>query len=85
MDLESSFRTWTPDVYETLHGILTNLSEGVDTPLNQLAELLDICFPIFSNVLQNPLPAESDRTKLLARTLLKVSVINVSDIETRDI
>ena len=85
MDLESSFRTWTPDVYETLHNILTSLSEGVDTPFNQLAELLEICFPIFSSVLRNPLPAESDRAKLLARTLLKVSVINTSDIEARGI
>jgi hypothetical protein len=86
MDLESSsFRTWTPDVYETLHNALISLSEGVDMPLNQLAELLEICFPIFSNVLQNPLPAESDRTKLLARTVLKVPVTNVSDIETRGI
>ena len=83
MDLESSFRPWAPEVYETLHKILTHLSEGVDTPLNQLAELLEICFPVFSKVLQNPLPAESDRTKLLASTLLKVPVTNVRNIETR--
>lgn len=68
MDQESSFRTWTPEVYETLHSTLLTLSEGVETPLNQLAELLETCFPIFNNVLQNPVPAESDRTKLLART-----------------
>jgi len=68
MDQESSFRTWTPEVYETLHNTLSTLSEGVEAPLNQLAELLEICFPIFNNVLQNPVPAESDRTKLLART-----------------
>jgi hypothetical protein len=68
MDQESSFRTWTPEVYEILHNTLSTLSEGVEAPLNQLAELLEICFPIFNNVLQNPVPAESDRTKLLART-----------------
>jgi hypothetical protein len=67
MDQQPSFRTWTPEVYETLQNILTTLSEGVEAPLNQLADLLEICFPVFSNVLQNPLPAESDRTKLLAR------------------
>lgn len=67
MDRLSSFRTWTPEVYETLHNILTALSEGVEAPLNQLAELVEICFPIFNDVLKNPVPAEADRTKLQAR------------------
>ena len=70
MDQYPSFRTWTPEVYETLHNTLSTLAEGsIEAPLTQLSELLEICFPIFNNVLQNPLPAETDRTKLLARTL----------------
>jgi hypothetical protein len=67
MDQLPSFRTWTPEVYETLQNTLLSLSEGVEAPLNQLAELLEICFPIFNNIVQNPLPAEADRTRLLAR------------------
>ena len=72
MDQQLSFRTWTPEVYETLHNTLSSLSEGVEAPLNQLAELLEICFPIFNSVLQNPLPAETDRAKLLARNFPRV-------------
>lgn len=67
MTEQPSFRTWTPEVYETLHSTLSSLTEGVEPPLNQLAELLEICFPVFSNVLQTPAPVESDRTKLLSR------------------
>ena len=52
----SPLRTWTPAVYETLQADLT-----------QLAELLDICFPVFHSVLQNPPSSEADRQKLLAR------------------
>jgi len=62
------FRTWTPEVYETLHKSLSHISEGIDAPLNQLSELLDLVFPVFSNVLQNPPPSEADRAKLLAGT-----------------
>ena len=67
MNQQPSLRTWTPEVYETLQNTLSSLSEGVEAPLNQLAELLELCFPIFNNVVQNPPPAEADRTKLLAR------------------
>ena len=66
MTAEPSFRTWTPEVYKALHQSLSTLSEGVEIPLNTLSELLEICFPVFNNVLQNPIPVESDRTKLLA-------------------
>ena len=72
MELQLSLRTWTPEVYETLQNTLSSLSEGVEPPLNQLAELLEICFPIFNNVLQNPRPAETDRTKLLARNFPRI-------------
>jgi hypothetical protein len=51
-----------------LHSTLTNISEGIEAPLNQLSDLVEQCFPIFSSVLQNPLPVEADRTKLVART-----------------
>ena len=67
MSEDHPFRTWTPEVYQSLHTILSQLSDGIEAPLNQLSELLEICFPVFKNVLQNPLPAETDRTKLLAR------------------
>jgi hypothetical protein len=83
MDQESSFRSWTPEVYETLHSTLSNLLEGLDAHLNQLAELLEICFPIFNNVLQNPVPAEADRTKLLARMSYDYHQPNNSNIESR--
>ena len=63
----TSFRTWTPEVYQNLHKSLLQIAEGLDAPLNQLAELLDLTFPVFINLLQNPAPAEADRTKLLAR------------------
>ena len=64
----SPLRTWTPAVYETLQADLTQLAErAVDAPLSQLAELLDICFPVFHSVLQNPPSSEADRQKLLAR------------------
>ena len=66
MTTEPSLRTWTPEVYETLYQTLSTLSQGVEAPLNKLSELLEICFPVFNNVLQNPIPAESDRAKLLA-------------------
>lgn len=74
-DESSSFRTWTPEVYENLHSLLLHVSEGIDAPLNQLAELLEVCFSVFDNVLQNPVPAESDRTKLLAGSLLYISLM----------
>ena len=72
MSVEASFRTWAPEVYKSLHSSLSSLSEGVETPLNQLAELLELCFPVFNNILQNPLPAEADRTKLLAGSPLYI-------------
>lgn len=78
-----SLHTWTPEVYGTLYNILSNLINGVEAPLNQLTELLEICFPVFKNVLQNPAPAESDRTKLQARTSFKLFSTNDSYIETR--
>src|ERR1700735_5214926 len=65
MTAEASFRTWTPEVYESLHATLTQLSEGIEAPINQLAELLEISFPVFNTVLQNPAPSETDRAKLL--------------------
>ena len=77
MDQQLSFRTWTPEVYETLHNTLSSLSEGVEAPLNQLAELLEICFPIFNNVISNPSPAEADRTELLARTVLMCLLLSL--------
>lgn len=67
MSAEPSFRPWAPEVYETIHNSLSQVSEGVAAPLNQIAELLEICFSVFNNVLQNPTPSEADRTKLLAR------------------
>jgi hypothetical protein len=67
MSVEQTFRTWTPEVYETLHNTLIQISEGAAPPLNQLAELLEICFPVFQNVLEIPPPSEVDRTKLLSR------------------
>jgi nuclear pore complex protein Nup205 len=63
----SPLRTWTPAVYETLQSSLAQLEDGVEAPLSQLAELLDICFPVFQTVLHNPPPSEADRQKLLAR------------------
>jgi hypothetical protein len=69
MTTDQSFRTWTPEVYETLHNTLTQISEGAAVPLNQLAELLETCFPVFQNVLEIPSPSEADRNKLLSRTL----------------
>jgi hypothetical protein len=63
----SPLKTWSPAVYETLQTSLAQLEEGVDAPLSQLAELLDIAFPVFQNVLQSPPPSEADRQKLLAR------------------
>jgi hypothetical protein len=74
MATDPSFRTWTPEVYETLHTTLVRLSEGIETPLNQLSDLLDSCFPIFNNVLQNPAPSEDDRKKLCAGMLYLVWV-----------
>jgi hypothetical protein len=65
--MAENFRTWTPEIYETLHKLLLHLSQGIEAPLNQLAELLELVFPVFSSVLRNPLPSEEDRTKLLAR------------------
>ena len=70
MSAEDPFKTWTPEVYEKLHTSLTHISEGVEVPINQLAELLETCFPVFSNVLQNPAPAEEDRKKLQNRKYL---------------
>jgi hypothetical protein len=63
----SPLKTWSPVVYETLQTSLAQLEEGVDAPLSQLAELLDIAFPVFQNVLHSPPPSEADRQKLLAR------------------
>jgi len=65
-------RTWTPEVYETLHKSLVHISEGVEGPLDQIAELLDLVFPVFNDVLQNPPPSEADRTKLLAGKLINL-------------
>ena len=66
-----------PEVYRDLHSTLTNISDGIEAPLNQLSDLLDQCFPIFSSVLHNPPPAETDRTKLLARTRSSSFLINM--------
>jgi len=67
MSAEDPFKTWTPELYEKLHASLTHISEGIEVPINQLAELLETCFPVFSNVLQNPAPSEDDRKKLQNR------------------
>jgi len=79
MSAEPSFRSWSPEVYETLHNTLSQVSEGAAAPLNQIAELLEICFPQFNNVLQNPAPSEADRTKLLARIRSLDCVADFSD------
>ena len=79
MSTEGSFRPWSPEVYETLHNTLSQISDGAAVPLNQIAELLETCFPVFNNVLQNPTPSEADRTKLLARTACKYYVADGSD------
>jgi hypothetical protein len=81
MSTEPSFRPWSHEVYETLHNTLSQVSEGSAAPLNQIAELLDICFPVFNNVLQNPTPSEPDRTKLLARMVLNKDLTDFSDVE----
>lgn len=83
MAAEPSFRTWTPQVYEALHQTLSNLSEGIDASLNQLAELLEIFFPVFDTVLQNPAPEEADRTKLLARMFFRKSIVDCSHFDHR--
>ena len=82
MTIDQSFRTWTPEVYETLHNTLTQISEGATAPLNQLAELLEICFPVLQNVLEIPSPSEADRTKLLSRIFPR-NKTDISDVEIR--
>ena len=80
---DAAFRAWTPTVYETLHATLSSLSEGIETPLTQLAERLEVCFPVFQNILQNPVPAEADRKKLLSRNALFLGLSDPSDIDAR--
>jgi nuclear pore complex protein Nup205 len=84
----SPLKTWSPAVYETLQTSLAQLEEGVDAPLSQLAELLDIALPVFQNVLQSPPPSEADRQKLLARmppvscrTMLIAATVRLGDAE----
>jgi len=67
----------------SLHSTLTNISEGIEAPLNQLSDLLEQSFPIFSSVLQNPPPAEADRlTKLIARTRCLLSSLVTKHVAT---